>query len=76
MAASTEVVYTEAETEAMMDDTVRNPTSNEARVEVHMSLVFDGVTMDPGAIMDAVKTLGTTQTDKIPAGGNYSFIIT
>ncbi len=75
MPATNEVVYTQAQTEAMMDDTVRNPVRTEKRGEVHITLVFDGVAINPGAIFDAIKGLGTAQTDKIPQGGNYSFII-
>jgi hypothetical protein len=75
MAATTEVVYTAAQTTAMMDDTARNPVRTDKRGEVHITLVFDGVDIDPAAINDAIQNLGTVQTDKIPQGGNYSFII-
>jgi hypothetical protein len=75
MPATTEVVYTQAQTEAMMDDTVRNPVRTDKRGEVNITLVFDGVSINPALIFDAIKTLGTAQTDKIPQGGNYSFII-
>ena len=76
MAASTDVVYTQTETEAMMDDTVLNPVVNEKRAEVQVTLVFDGVDFNPGTFFDALKGLGTVQTDKIPARNNYNFIIT
>lgn len=76
MAATNEVVYTQAETEAFMDDTTLNPVVNEARGEVQVTLVFDGVDIDPGEIFDAVQTLGTVQTDKVPTRLNYNFIIT
>jgi hypothetical protein len=76
LAATTEVVYTAAQTTAMMDDTLRNPVRTDKRGEVHITLVFDGVSIDPAAINDAIQTLGTVQCDKIPQGGNYSFIIT
>lgn len=76
MAASTDVVYTQTETETMMDDTVLNPVVNEKRAEVQVTLVFDGVDFNPGALFDALKGLGTVQTDKIPARNNYNFIIT
>ena len=75
MAATKEVVYTEAQTEAMMDDTTLNPSRTEKRGEVNITLVFDGVAINPAAIFDAIKTLGTAQTDKVPYGGNYNFII-
>jgi hypothetical protein len=38
--------------------------------------VFDGVDVNPGLIFDALKALGTVQTDKVPARKNYNFIIT
>jgi hypothetical protein len=76
MAATTEVAYTAAQTTAFMTDTVRNPVRTEKRGEVHITLVFDGVAIDPAAIRTAIANLGTVQTDKIPQGGNYSFIIT
>ena len=75
MAATKEVVYTQTQTEAFMDDTKLNPVVKEARGEVQITLVFDGVDIDPGAIFDAIKTLGTAQTDKVPARLNYNFII-
>lgn len=73
MAASTNVVYTEAQAEAAMDAL---PTSSEKRGEVQLTLVYDGVTINPGALFDALKNLGTVQTDKVPARNNFSFIIT
>lgn len=75
MAATTNVAYTEAQTGAFMDDTSLNPVIKEARGEVQVTLVFDGVTIDPGKIFDAVQTLGTVQSDFIPARLNYNFII-
>ena len=75
MAATTNVVYTEAQTEAFMDDTTLNPVVKEQRGEVQITLVFDGVDINPGAIFDAIKTLGTAQTDKVPARLNYNFIM-
>jgi hypothetical protein len=76
MAATKEVVYTEAQSEAFMDDTKLNPVLKEKRSEVQLTLVFDGVDVNPGAIFDALKALGTVQTDKVPARNNYNFIIT
>jgi hypothetical protein len=76
MAATKEVVYTQAQSEAFMDDTKLNPVVNERRGEVQLTLVFDGVDIDPSKIFDALKTLGTVQTDKVPARLNYNFIIT
>jgi hypothetical protein len=75
MAATKEVVYTEAQTQTFMDDTNLNPVVKEARGEVQVTLVFDGVDIDPGKIFDAVQTLGTVQTDKVPTRLNYNFII-
>lgn len=75
MPATTEVVYTQAQTEAMMDDTIRNPVRTDKRGEVNITLVYDGVSINPGLLFDQLKNLGTVQTDKIPQGGNYSFII-
>lgn len=75
MAATDEAVYTAAQVTAFMDDTKLNPVRTDKRGEVHLTLVFDGVDIDPAAINDAVQTLGTVQMDKIPYGGNYSYII-
>lgn len=75
MAATKEVVYTETETQTFMDDTNLNPVVKEARGEVQITLVFDGVDIDPAEIFDAVQTLGTVQTDKVPTRLNYNFII-
>lgn len=75
MAATKEVAYTEAQTQTMMDDTTLNPSRTEQRGEVNITLVFDGVAINPAAIFDAIQTLGTVQTDKVPYGGNYNFII-
>lgn len=75
MAATDDVVYTETETQTFMDDTELNPVVTEKRGEVQLTLVFDGVDIDPGAIFDAIQTLGTVQTDKVPARLNYNFII-
>ena len=76
MAASTEVAYTQTQTEAFMDDTTLNPVTTEKRCEVQVTLVFDGVTFNPSHLFDQLKNLGTVQTDKIPARNNYNFIIT
>ena len=76
MAASKEVVYTETQTQTFMDDTKLNPVVKEKRGEVNITLVFDGVDINPATIFDAIQTLGTVQTDKVPAHLNYSFIIT
>lgn len=75
MAATTEVAYTEAQTQTMMDDTTLNPARTEKRGEVNITLVFDGVEINPALIFDAIQNLGTVQTDKVPSGGNYNFII-
>ena len=75
MAATKEVVYTETQTQTFMDDTKLNPVVKEARGEVQITLVFDGVDIDPAKIFDAVQTLGTVQTDKVPTRLNYNFII-
>lgn len=75
MAATTNVVYTETQTQTYMDDTNLNPVVKEARGEVQLTLVFDGVDINPGAIFDAIQTLGTVQTDKVPTRLNYNFII-
>jgi hypothetical protein len=75
MAATNEVVYTETQTQTFMDDTKLNPVVKEKRGEVQLTLVFDGVDIDPAEIFDAIQTLGTVQTDKVPARQNYSFII-
>jgi hypothetical protein len=76
MPATTQAVYTQAQCQTMMDDTNQNPVRNEKRGEVHISLVFDGVDINPALIFDAIQTLGTVQADKVPAGGRYEFIIT
>lgn len=76
MAASTEVAYTQTQTEAFMDDTTLNPVVKEKRCEVQVTLVFDGVDFNPGTFFDQLKNLGTVQTDKVPARNNYNFIIT
>ena len=76
MAASKEVAYTETQTQTFMDDTNLNPVVKEKRGEVQITLVFDGVDITPGAIFDAIQTLGTVQTDKVPNRQNYNFIIT
>ena len=73
MAASTEVCYTQAETEAMMDAL---PTSTEKRCEVQVTFVFDGVSFVPGTFFDHLKDIGTVQTDKVPARNNFNFVIT
>lgn len=71
-----QAVFTQAETQAMMDDAKRNPTSNELDAEVHVTLTFRGVTMNPATIYDAVQTLGAVvRADKVPGQGQYSFII-
>ena len=75
MAATTETVYTETQTTAFMDDTILNPSRTEKRGEVNITLVFDGVAINPAAINDALQTLGTVQTDRVPSGNRYSFII-
>lgn len=59
----------------MMDDTNLNPTTNEERAEVHITLNFRGVTANPATIFDALQTLGTVQADKVPTGKRYEFII-
>lgn len=75
MAATTNVAYTEAETQTFMDDTTLNPVGTEKRGEVQITLVFDGVDANPALIFDALQTLGTVQTDKVPTRKNYNFII-
>jgi hypothetical protein len=75
MAATTKAVYTEAQAEAFMDDTNLNPVSTEDRGEVHITLTFYDVDINPGAIFDALKTLGTVQSDFLPTRKNYNFII-
>ena len=76
MAATTSVVYTETQTQTFMDDTKLNPVSNEKRGEVHITLTFDGVSIDPALIFDALQTLGTVQSNLVPTHKNYNFIIT
>jgi hypothetical protein len=73
--AATNTVYTEAQVEAMLDDTVRNPVTDEDGGEVQITLTFRGVDVNPGAIMDALKNLGTVSSDFIPARQNYNFVI-
>jgi hypothetical protein len=73
--AATNTVYTEAQVEAMLDDTVRNPVTDEDGGEVQITLTFRGVDVNPGAIMDALKNLGTVGSDFIPARQNYNFVI-
>ncbi len=74
--ANIETVFTQAETEAMMDDAVRNPTSNEADAEVHITLTFRGTTMNPNTLYNAIQGLGTVvRADKVPGRGNYSFVV-
>lgn len=75
MAATTNVAYTETETQTFMDDTDLNPVVKEQRAEVQLTLVFDGVDVNPALIFDALQTLGTVQTDKVPTRLNYNFII-
>lgn len=67
--------YTEAQTEALMDDTDLNPVTDDQRGEVQVTLVFDDVDFDPGALFDALQTLGTVSTDKVPTRRNYNFVI-
>lgn len=76
MPATTKVAYTAAQTTTMMDNTTLNPVSTEDRNEVQVTLVYDGVDFNPALLLDALQTLGTVQTDKIPTRGNYNFIIT
>jgi hypothetical protein len=76
MAASKEVAYTETQTQTFMDDTNLNPVLKETRGEVQLTLVFDGVDINPALIFDAIQALGTVQTDKVPTRKNYNFIIT
>lgn len=76
MAATAEAVYTQTQTEAMMDDTVLNPVVDEKRCEVNLTLVYDGVSFNAGTLFDQLKNLGTVQTDRIATRENYSFIIT
>jgi len=58
MAASTEVAYTQTQTEAFMDDTTLNPVTTEKRCEVQVTLVFDGVTFNPGHLLRPVEEPG------------------
>lgn len=75
--ATTRAVYTEAQTEAMMDDTTQNPVSTEDGCEVQLTLTFrEGKSHNPAALFDALQTLGDVQTDMVPARNNYNFIIT
>lgn len=76
MAATTEAVYTAAQTTTMMDDTNLNPVVKEKRGEVHLTLTFDGVDINPGLILDAIQTLGTVQANMVPCRGEYSFLVT
>lgn len=76
MAATTEAAFTEAQVTTFMADTNLNPVSNEKRGEVHVTLVFDGVTFNPATLLTQLKGLGTVQSDNVPARNNYSFIIT
>jgi hypothetical protein len=71
-----QAVFSQAQTQALMDDANLNPTSNQTDAEVHVTLVFRGVTANPATIYDAVQTLGAVvRTDMVPARNNYSFII-
>ena len=72
MAATTQAVYTQAQTEAMMDAL---PVVTEKRGEVHITLVFDGVAINPGTLFDHLKDIGTIQTDMVPAGNRFNFIV-
>ena len=76
MPATTQVVYTEAQTEAFMDDVNLNPVSSEKRGEVQLTLTFDGVAINPALLFDALKNLGVVQSNVLPARGNYNFLIT
>lgn len=69
-------VYTETETQTFMDDTDLNPVTTEDGGEVQITLTFKKVDIDPGAIFDALQTLGTVRTDFIPDRQNYNFNIT
>lgn len=75
MAVTRQAAYTTAQCQTMMDDQKQNPIRKEKRGEVNLTLVFDGVDINPGLIFDAVQTLGTVQSDVVLARGNYSFII-
>jgi hypothetical protein len=70
-----ETVYTEVETEAAMDDVKLNPVVDNEDGEVIIQLSFRGVSIDPELIFDALKNLGTVQSDVLPARHNYRFII-
>lgn len=75
--ATTQAVYTETQTETMMDDTKLNPVVKEEGCEVQVTLTFrGGKSHDPGALFDALQNLGDVQTDFVPARNNYNFIIT
>lgn len=61
----------------MMDDTVLNPTNNEVDHEVTITLTYAaGVTYNANTLFDALQALGTIQSDKVPARGNFNFLIT
>lgn len=59
-----------------MDDVQINPVTNEQRGECHITLTFDGVALNPGAIYDALKALGVVRCNLVPASGKYNFLIT
>lgn len=75
--ATNQAVYTQEQTEAMMDDTTQNPVSTEDRAEVQVTLVFTGgKPFVPSELFDALQEIGDVQTDFVPARNNYNFIIT
>ncbi len=75
MPATNQAVYTQAQTQTMMDDTNLNPVSTEDRGEVQITLTFYDVDINPATIFDALQALGTVQTDFVPTRKNYNFII-
>jgi hypothetical protein len=74
--ATTQAVYTEAQTQAMMDDVNLNPTSTEDAGEVQITLTYKGLTINPATIFDALQTIGDVQSDFVCSGNRYNFIIT
>ena len=75
--AAIETAYTATQTEAMCDDAVVNPDTDEQDKEIHITLTDTTGAVTMGAVYDALNTaFDTVATNDVVARNSAVFVIT
>lgn len=75
--AAIETAYTATQTEAMCDDAVVNPDTDEQDKEIHITLQDQTGAVTMGAVYDALNTaFDTVATNDVVARNSAVFVIT